>query len=168
MIRLHGWTAGDLALLEKTVGDAAMMEHLGGPENARQIALRHERYLQKGEREEGGMFTISLDGDSTLVGTVGFWETTWKDEAIYEAGWMVLPAFAGRGIATQAALAIIERARAQHRHRFLHAFPSVSNDASNKVCANAGFLNLGECTFEYPKGRLMQSNDWRVDLHATS
>lgn len=162
MIRLHHWTAGDLTLLEKTVGNPVMMETLGGPENAQQIARRHERYLQKAE--EGGMFTISFGDESTLVGTVGFWETVWKDEAIYETGWMVLPGFSGRGIATQAALAIIERARAQHRHRFLHAFPSVSNGASNTVCRNAGFTNLGECTFEYPKGRLMQSNDWRIDL----
>lgn len=109
------------------------------------------------------MFTISL-ADSIIVGTVGFWETTWQSEPIYEAGWQVFPEFWGRGIATQAASTIVVRAKAQGNRRFLHAFPAVSNAASNMVCEKAGFAKLGECMFEYPKGRFMQCNDWRVDL----
>lgn len=77
---------------------------------------------------------------------------------------MVLPAYAGRGIATKAARAVVALAARHHKHRFLHAFPSIVNIASNGVCNRAGFTNLGECTFEYPKGKFMLCNDWYVDL----
>jgi len=161
MIELRPWSNDDLPILMKTVGNPVMMEHLGGIETPDQIVARHGRYLD--HSQEGGMFTISL-ADSVILGTVGFWETTWQSEPIYEAGWQVFPEFWGRGIATQAASAIMVRAKAQGNCRFLHAFPAVSNTASNIVCEKAGFAKLGECTFEYPKGRFMQCNDWRVDL----
>lgn len=108
------------------------MHHLGGVETGEQIIARHERYLDKSQ--EGGMFTIWLADDSFVVGTVGFWERTWQDQQIYEAGWMILRDYQGRGIATEAASAIVTRAIARRKHRFLHAFPSASNAASNKVC----------------------------------
>jgi len=149
----------DLRLLHETLGNPAMMEHLGGVESPEQIERRHVRYLNGGD-----MFTV-WEGGST-VGSVGFWEREWRGEDVYEAGWMILPEFAGRGLATQAAVAVISLAREQRRHRFLHAFPSVENIASNAVCRNAGFMNLGECTFEYPKGHWMRCNDWRIDLFA--
>ena len=63
--------------------------------------------------------------------------------------------------ATRAAVAA---ARREAAHRFLHAFPSVDNPASNAVCAKAGFTLLGETEFEFPPGRFMRSNNWRVDL----
>jgi RimJ/RimL family protein N-acetyltransferase len=110
------------------------------------------------------MFTISLPAESAMAGSIGFWETTWQGEQIYETGWMVLPEYAGRGIATQAAAAIAARARGIGKHRFLHAFPNVLNAASNAVCQKAGFTNMGQCTFEYPKRSFMQCHNWRIDL----
>ncbi|HZT12632.1 MAG TPA: GNAT family N-acetyltransferase [Candidatus Baltobacteraceae bacterium] len=159
MVALRRWAMDDLRLLHETLGNPAMMEHLGGVESPEQIERRHVRYLNGGD-----MFTV-WEGGST-VGSVGFWEREWRGEDVYEAGWMILPEFAGRGLATQAAVAVISLAREQRRHRFLHAFPSVENIASNAVCRNAGFMNLGECTFEYPKGHWMRCNDWRIDLFA--
>ncbi len=162
MIALRPWSNDDLPVLEKTVGNPVMARHLGSIEDPGQIAARHERYLDTSQK--GGMFTIALGPDSIIVGSIGFWERTWQGERIYEAGWMVLPEYAGRGIATKAALAIVHRARVSSEHRFLHAFSSVCNVASNIVCERAGFANLGKCKFEYPKGHFMQCNDWRIDL----
>ncbi|MGZ3498175.1 MAG: GNAT family N-acetyltransferase [Vulcanimicrobiaceae bacterium] len=166
MIELRSWSDDDLPILEKTLGDQVMMKHLGGPENPAQIVARHARFLEMTDSSKGTMFTIWLASASATVGTIGFWESTWRDEHVYETGWMVLPGYQGRGIASKAASAIVARASAERKHRFLHAFPSVSNIASNVVCENAGFVKLGECTFEYPKGHFMQCNDWRVDLFA--
>jgi hypothetical protein len=39
-VRIVPWGGSDLALLERLVGDPAMMEHLGGPESAERIAER--------------------------------------------------------------------------------------------------------------------------------
>jgi RimJ/RimL family protein N-acetyltransferase len=110
------------------------------------------------------MFTVR-EGEA-VVGSVGFWEKIWRGQYVYETGWMILPQYAGRGIATQAALAIVTLARNEGRRRFMHAFPNVDNVASNAVCRKAGFANLGECVFEYPKGKWMRCNDWRIDLFA--
>jgi RimJ/RimL family protein N-acetyltransferase len=79
-------------------------------------------------------------------------------------GWNVLPPFQGRGIAAVAALAAARYAAATGKHTWLHAFPSVDNPASNAVCRRVGFTLAGETDFEYPPGRLMRSNDWRLDL----
>jgi RimJ/RimL family protein N-acetyltransferase len=75
-----------------------------------------------------------------------------------------LPEYQGQGIATKAGEAVIEHARQEHRHQFMHAFPSVSNTASNAICRKLGFTLIEECQFEYPPGHLMQCNDWRLDL----
>lgn len=159
MITLRPWTDDDLWLLHETLGSPAVMEYLGGIESVEQIERRHLRYVSGRD-----MFTVRY-GDA-VVGSVGFWETNWDDTTAYEAGWMILPEYAGRGLATQAAVAVVSLARNQRKHRFLHAFPNVENAASNAVCRNAGFSNLGERTLEYPKGRWMRCNDWRIDLLA--
>lgn len=159
-IALQRWTDEDLPLLHLTLGDPVMMEHLGGIETPEQIVARHARYLH--DALGGAMFTIRAFDD--VVGSIGFWEREWEGQPVYETGWMVLSQYAGRGIASEAARKIVKMARADGRHRFLHAYPSADNPASNKVCEKAGFTNLGECAFEYPKGHLMRCNDWRYDL----
>ncbi|HEY3675718.1 MAG TPA: GNAT family N-acetyltransferase [Candidatus Tumulicola sp.] len=159
MMTLRSWTNDDCWLLHATLGNPAMMEHLGGVESPEQIEQRHQRFLRG-----PAMLTI-WEGD-TVVGSIGFWTSTFRDEEIYETGWMTLPQYAGRGFATQAALQIVSLARAEAKHQFMHAFPNVANAASNAVCRKAGFTNLGEHRSEYPKGHWMQCNDWCIDLRA--
>jgi RimJ/RimL family protein N-acetyltransferase len=159
MVTLRPWKNDDRWLLYETVGNPEMMEHLGGIESVEQIERRHARFLLA-----EAMFTV-WEHDA-VVGSVGFWDKTWRGEEVYEAGWMILPKYAGRGLGTAAARAILSLARKQQRHRFLHAFPNVENAASNAVCRNAGLTNLGEYTFEYPKGHWMRCNDWCIDLLA--
>lgn len=167
MIELHSWSNDDLDILHLTLGDPQVMQHLGGVESSEQVAQRHERYLKRSHPNEGEMFTIRLEAGSITVGSIGFWERTWKQKLVYETGWMVLPAYARQGIATKAARVVVSLAASHRRHQFLHAFPSVVNVASNIVCDRAGFTNLGECTFEYPNGQFMQCNDWQINLFAT-
>ena len=50
-VALQPWSAEDLPLLEKLLGDPKMMAHLGGPETPEQIAQRHQRYLQLPETD---------------------------------------------------------------------------------------------------------------------
>jgi RimJ/RimL family protein N-acetyltransferase len=161
-VRIEPWSADDLPLLEKLMGDPAMTEHLGGPEAPEKITERQSRY----ERPGSGMFRIVDEPTGAGVGSVGYWERTWRDRQVYETGWMVLPAFQGRGLARVATAQVIARARAERKHRFLHAFPSVENAPSNAICRRLGFTLLGEEEFEYPPGRLMRCNDWQLDLFA--
>ncbi|ARF55406.1 GNAT family N-acetyltransferase [Streptomyces gilvosporeus] len=180
-VRIEEWTADDIDLLHR-LNTPVMTEHLGGPETEAQVAARHARYLALDG--PGRMFRVVLAADGTdtetgpgaadggpagrageaVVGSVGYWELTWRGERAYETGWGVLPEFQGRGIAAAAAREVIAVARAEGRHRALYAFPSVAHAASNAVCRKAGFGFQEECEIEYPKGRLMRANNWRVVL----
>ena len=159
-VRLEAWEATDLPLLRQLLGDPETMHHLGGPETDEKIAERNARYAAAGSR----MFKVVDDETGEAVGSVGYWEREWRGGQVWETGWFVLPAFQGRGIATAATRLVVERARAEGTHRFLHAFPSVENPPSNAICRKAGFELVEECEFEYPKGSWMRCNDWRLDL----
>ncbi|GAA4199185.1 GNAT family N-acetyltransferase [Actinocatenispora rupis] len=160
-VRLVPWSEADLALLRR-INTPDMRRYVGGPETAAQVEARHRRYLAL---PGGRMYRIELP-DGTPAGSVAYWSRQWHDTPVYESGWNVLPEYQGRGVATAAVLAVVAAARADGRHRFLHAFPSVANEGSNAVCRRAGFTLLGATDFEYPPGRWMRSNDWRRDLGA--
>jgi RimJ/RimL family protein N-acetyltransferase len=164
-VRIEPWSDGDLGLLRRA-NAPEMTKHLGGPETEEQLLVRHRRYVDVDGTENGRMFRVVLLPEGVAVGTVGYWERTWRDETVYETGWGVVPEFQGRGIAAAAATAVVERAGAERKHRHLHAFPSVGNPASNAICRKAGFSLVAECDFEYPPGNFMRCNDWSLDLTA--
>ena len=161
-VLLRRWSEEDLPLLEKLLGDPDMMVHLGGPETAEQIQQRHQRYLHLPETDH--MFVILWGSGSAVAGSIGYWEKAWRDELVYEMGWSVLPGFQGQGVATKAGEVVLEHARLEHLHQFIHAFPSVENAASNAICRKLGFTLIEERQFDYPPGNVMQCNDWRLDL----
>jgi RimJ/RimL family protein N-acetyltransferase len=165
VVGLEPWGEGDLPLVEQLMGDAAMTEHLGGPESPEKLVDRQHRYEQLADSGKGRMLKI-VDEAGTAAGSVGYWEKSWRDAVVWEIGWMVLPGFQGRGIAGQATEQAIVMARAEGKHRFLHAFPSVQNAPSNAICRKLGFTLLGGCDFEFPPGHWMRCNDWRLDLEA--
>ena len=166
-VRIEPWGPDDLPLLQKLVGDPAMMEHLGGPESPEKITERHARYQRVGDAGTGRMFKI-VDGETgDGAGSIGYWDRTWHGEPVYEIGWAVIPAYQGRGMAASATAQAIAMARSEKTHRFVHAFPSVDNPPSNAICRKLGFTLIGECDFEYPPGSVIRCNDWRLDLLAS-
>jgi RimJ/RimL family protein N-acetyltransferase/predicted nucleotidyltransferase len=165
-VRLEPWGADDLELVEKLMGDPVMTEHLGGPESPEKMAERQQRYAKVGDSGKGRMFKIVDEATGEAVGSVGYWEREWRGEQIYETGWSVLAEFQGRGIAGAATAQAIEQAKAEDKHRYLHAFPTPDNGPSNAICRKLGFTLLGEVEFEFPPGHFAPSNDWRLDLHA--
>ncbi|MEV0447289.1 GNAT family N-acetyltransferase [Streptomyces sp. NPDC050600] len=186
-VRLEPWSEEDFWLL-RAMNAPELMEHLGGPETEEQLAARQLRYerLSADPDRAGCMFRIVLLPEEKAAGAIGFWEhvedpgtPSTPDAAgtpstpdtpgtpgtsVYETGWTVLPGFQGRGVATAATLAVVERARAEGRFPHLHAYPSTENAPSNAVCRKAGFTLLTEREFEYPPGRRMRCNDWRLAL----
>jgi RimJ/RimL family protein N-acetyltransferase len=164
--RIEPWGQDDLALLEQLMGDASMTEHLGGPESPEKIVERQERYERLPGSGKGEMFKIVEAATGERVGSVGYWDRESSEGQVYETGWMVLPAFQGRGVATSATAQVIERARVERKHRFLYAYPSVDNAPSNTICRKLGFTLIGVSEYEYPKdsGNIMRCNDWRLDL----
>jgi RimJ/RimL family protein N-acetyltransferase len=163
-VTLRPWAEGDFWLVERTMGDPAMTEHLGGPESPEKLRSRHERYCRVAETGIGQMFVILVGDEHRAAGSIGYWEHEWQGQPSWETGWSVLPEFQGQGIATQAIHAVVTHARATAKHPFMHAFPSIANGPSNAICRKAGFTLQGKADFEYPPGHWMECNDWRLEL----
>jgi RimJ/RimL family protein N-acetyltransferase len=163
-VQIEPWSEEDLALDLQMLGDPEMTRYLGGPETPEHITQRHTYKLQLPDAGTGRMFKIVLQATGEAVGSVGYWENSWREEDIYETGWLVLTAFQGRGIATAATAQAIDHARADGKHRFLHAFPAVENGPSNAICRKLGFTLIDSFESEYPKDHFMQCNDWQLDL----
>jgi RimJ/RimL family protein N-acetyltransferase len=161
-VGIEPWGRDDLPLLQRCLADPAMMEHLGGPEGPQKIAERQARYEQRASNQ----FKIVDRASGAGVGWVGFWEREWGGQEVYETGWAVTPPFQGRGFAPAAMRELLDIARTQAQRRFVHAFPAVDNGPSNAICQKLDFELLGAIEIEYPPGRRMRANDWRLDLEA--
>ena len=162
--RIEPWGDGDLSLLERLLGDPAMMAHLGGPESPERIAERQAEYREPGSRQYRIVDLDTAEG----AGWVGYWHREWQGGRVFEIGWSVAPEFQGRGLARASAALVIAIARAEREPRFMHAYPSVDNAPSNALCTRLGFQLAGAFDFEYPPGVPMRCNDWRLDLAAAS
>ena len=162
VVTLKRYSEDDLPVLRRN-NAAEMTEFLGGPETEEKLLNRHQRYIKL---ETGNAYMFVIQVDENAVGTIGYWETDWKDMLVWEVGWGVFPEYQGRGIALAATLAAVEKARFEGKHRYMHAYPKTENVASNSLCRKAGFELMGECDFEYPKGVPIRCNDWQIDLLA--
>lgn len=161
-VDIRPYREDDLGLLRRLLGDPAMMAYLGGPESPEAIAARHQRYLHDSPSQR--LFTIVLGAEAAPVGWAGYWETRWDRRDVWECGWHVLPEHQRKGVASAAVALVLDKARAEDRRRYMYAFPSVDNAASNSLCRRLGFERRGEAEVEYPKGRWMQASVWRLDL----
>ena len=164
LISLRPWAEQDLPLLERLMGDPAMTEYLGGPETPEKIRKRHQKYVEAKETDHTRVFVVVASPANTPAGSVVYWEREQNGQQVWEIGWSTLPELQGQGIATMATQLAIENARTEKRHRYMHAFPSIDNTASNAICRKLGFMLQGQDDFEYPKGHWMRCNDWRLDL----
>ena len=152
--RIEPWAEGDLPLLEQ-LNDPEMTKHVGSPESTEKLVERQSKYEKKDSRQYKIVDEDGIEG----IGWVGYWETTWSGQQIWEIGWAVLPSFQGRGIASSATAQVIDLARAEHHLRFVHAFPMVENAPSNAICRKLGFTLLGETDFPARQGGFIRCHD---------
>ncbi len=162
VIDIRPWTADDLGMLKRTMGDPAMTQFLGGPEPEEKLVSRNQKYAEIGDIGKGRMFVITVNGEP--AGTIGYWEHDARDGLAWETGYSVVPEFQGQGVATAATLLVIEEARKEKKHRWMHAYPRIDNAGSIAISRKAGFELLGNFEYEYPPGNPIVCNDWRFDL----
>jgi RimJ/RimL family protein N-acetyltransferase len=165
-MELRDLSIEDLPLYERMLTDPGMMAELGGPLPRDGLWAKFQEVVASVQDGSVWYFKIVPDeGTGEAAGTVCVWEHEWMGARINEIGWMVLPVYQGRGLASQAVRAVLERARSEGRWDVIHAFPAISNAASNAICRKTGFIHLEECDFEYA-GRILRCNNWQVDLRA--
>lgn len=158
-IELVGLRPEDEWLTAALETDPIMMEHLGGPLDRSAVPELHAQRLAGIERGDTWYFAIRLGADGRLIGAVCLWQDEGHPPGTSEAGWSVLPAYQRRGIAKAAIRELIRRARADGRWGDIHAWPSVTNDASNAVCRSLGFRHVGVAEFQF-RGHPLRCNDW--------
>jgi RimJ/RimL family protein N-acetyltransferase len=162
-MKLETMTEDDVELRVRLETDPQLMAELGGPRPREAIERAHTKSLALAVEGRCWPLKIIPDGGSSPAGGVDVFASSHEDEAIYEIGWMILPEFQNRGIASQAVREVLERARGVRKFGQIHAFPAVTNGPSNKICEKNGFTNLGECEVEFA-GRGLRCNHWRIDL----
>lgn len=162
-MRLAPYTDADLLLTRALETDPAVMAELGGPRSLEEIPRIHRRRLNS---VAGGdwWLTIHPDDDGPAAGAIGVWPTQWRGETIHETGWMVLPRFQGRGLAGAALAELVARVRADERFTALHAFPAMTNPASNALCRRAGFAVVEENAAVAYSGRPLLVRHWVLDV----
>jgi RimJ/RimL family protein N-acetyltransferase len=163
-VRLRDITMDDLPLYERLVTDPETMSELGGP-LPRDGLTDKLRGIVEDVTTGRVWYSVILPDDDPAVtaGTVCIWRHEQDGEDIAEMGWMVLPAFQGRGLATAAVRSLLDRARAERRWDVIHAYPGITNGASNAICRKAGFSLVGQRDIDYV-GRILRANHWRLDL----
>lgn len=142
-----------------------MMGELGGPLASDVIGRVLQRQVDLVESGGAWVLKILPDTSDDGAGSVCIWESSFEGEPIDEIGWMILPEFQGRGLATAAVGAIFDRARLEGRWDVIHAFPGVANGPSNAICRKMGFAQVEEADVEYAE-RLLRCNHWRMTLSA--
>jgi len=162
-VDLVPYGAGDLWLTEALEMDPDVMRELGGPRPKEELAGVHEmRIAAKIDGEDWWFKVVPGPGDEP-AGTIGIWPADHEGTEVYETGWMLLPAFQGRGIASEALGLLLDRARADGRFDAIHAFPGVSNGPSNGLCRKFGFELVEELQVEF-RDRPLRVNHWVLAL----
>ena len=161
-MELVPYTDEDIGLIEELECDPETMRELGGPVARQEIPAIHGRRLATIAAGEW-YFKIVPGDDGEVAGTVGIWLADWRGEPIHETGWMVLPAFRGRGVASRALDQVLSMARSDGRFRRIFAFPSVSNEPSNALCRKFGFDLIEETDFDY-RGTQLRVNVWVLEM----
>lgn len=163
-LMLRPWSDADMELL-RAANTPEMTAHLNGPETEQEVEDRHARYLRLQESGEASVLVMEDDRGRPL-GSIGCWSVEWRAEPALETGWFVLPEAQGHGVASRALALLIEASRQQSgRGRFLTAFPSVDNAASNGVCRRNGFTLMSTLVGEF-RGADLTMNEWALDLDA--
>jgi RimJ/RimL family protein N-acetyltransferase len=155
---------GDVEAYVRMRCDPAMMAELGGPLPRDGIEAKVEHDVREAAAGTSWIKMIVPDAavPQVVAGSVALWSHEPDGAPLSEIGWMVLPEFQGRGLAKAAARALLERARDEDRWGTVHAFPGITNAASNGICRALRFTLLDERDVTFT-GRVIRTNHWAID-----
>lgn len=144
--------------------DPVMMAELGGPLPRDGIEAKVERDVVEAALDTSWILMIvpNEEEPETVAGSVVMWSNTEHGEQISEIGWMVLPAYQGRGLGKASVHMLLQRAREVGRWGIVHAYPGITNEASNGICRTLGFTLLGEEEVLFAD-RTLRVNHWTIN-----
>jgi RimJ/RimL family protein N-acetyltransferase len=166
-LKLSPITAADEDFTVRLECDPVMMSHIGGPRVEADVRATHKHRLALMAEGLAEIHKILVPGHSEPAGTIGIWKIDWEGPNSYEMGWFVIPEHQGRGIATDAAKLLMSSVKSNADIRYIHAYPTVANFASNTIARKMGMKLLREFDNEGFAG-ILRCNDWFIDLQSES
>jgi len=158
-VDLVPYTEADEWLTVALETDPRIMAELGGPWTADEARATHARRVQSAREHGSWCLRVVRLPDRETVGSIMLWDSEWAGVPLSEAGWMTLPAHQGQGYGSAGLRLLLDRARADGRWGDVHAFPGVTNGASNALCRKLGFERLEEGEADYA-GRHFRVTHW--------
>jgi RimJ/RimL family protein N-acetyltransferase len=116
-VRLRDVEPVDVGAYVRMRCDPVMMAELGGPVPREGMAAKVARDVEQAAADAAWIKMIIPDESApgVVAGSVALWSHEDAGTAMSEIGWMVLPEFQGRGIATTAVRMLLALAREQDR-----------------------------------------------------
>ena len=147
------WSSRDLALAQRLWGDREVSRFLGGPFTDDYIRRRLDREIALMRDHKVQYWPIFLLETGDHVGCGGL-QPYRPEEQIYELGFHLHRAYWGRGMAEEAARAVIRFAFDSLGLKTLFAGHHPENAASRRVLEKLGFQYAGEDV--YPPSGMME------------
>jgi RimJ/RimL family protein N-acetyltransferase len=144
------WTREDLGLALALWGNPEVTARIGGPFSPEKVRARLKSEIRLFEECSIQYWPIFLLEDHQHVGCAGL-RTYPANEAARELGFHLLPPFWGQGLATEAAVAVLDYAFGTLDLNTIVAGHHPSNEASRRVLAKVGFEYTGDEFYE-PSG----------------
>ncbi len=135
---LRWWAKQDLAAARELWGDIEVTRFFGGPFSDEEIGQRLEREINRMDTHRFQYWPIYLLSDNEHVGCCGLRPYRPEDE-IHELGFHLRPKYWGKGLAVEAARAVIAFSFETIGAKSLSAGHHPKNGASKKVLEKLGF-----------------------------
>jgi len=162
---LRGWQSDDLDGLAAVNTQPEVMRYIndGRTLDRAATAKRLADYQRHWVEHGFGLYAVEVKGTGELAGFTGLAVPTFLPEIMpaVEIGWRLGRAYWGRGLATEAAQAVVAHARAELGLRRLVSIHIVGNEASARVMVKLG-MSLERETVQPDTGR--QVRVYAMDL----
>lgn len=147
-LRFRPFTPDDLPLVVDLHADPLVQRHLGGAWDAPQMQATLDRFVSQ-QASQGYAKWAAFLKDGTFVGRAGVGAFPALSAAglggDQELGYSFKAAVWGRGLATEAAIAVRDWFWANTRHDRLFGFTETENAASRRVLEKLGMRPLPDC-----------------------
>ncbi|MFG2012766.1 GNAT family N-acetyltransferase [Micromonospora sp. NPDC048868] len=153
---LRQWRDDDVDAMTAVNSDPEVMRWIGdgSPLDRERTVARLAYYRQHWDRHGFGLFALTLRESDEVVGFVGLAVPDFLPEVLpaVEIGWRLARRHWGRGLATEAACAVLAHARDDLGLTRLVSIHQVGNDASARVMRRLG-MRLDRTTTDPSAGR---------------
>jgi RimJ/RimL family protein N-acetyltransferase len=151
-LRLRALGAGDLDSLMAMWNDPAVLTHLGGGSRSREeIWMRILRYAGCWSVVGYGAWLVEARATGAYIGEVGFRELKRDSEPSFagtpEIGWAILPAWHGRGVASEAVAAALAWGDAHIDAAETVCIIAPTNAPSLRLAARFGYERKSDLTY---------------------